>query len=149
MITIIDEGVMSRDTRIYDTEVIRQLLISDRFNEYLKTSDLMDNPVQSSIDLAEAINMLYNGSAVARPVTYPVLTTEQTISPKNSLIIEFNNKYYDLSGRKYDLWISKSAENYSFTESMIDEYLVPDIEHYASERCYRIRDAIISMIIVR
>lgn len=149
MITIIDEGVMSRDTRIYDTEVIHNLLISDRFNEYLKNNDFMKNPIQSSIDIAEAINMLYNGSSVARPVIYPALTTEQTISPKKSLVIEFNNKYYDLSGRQYDLDISKSATDYSFTESMIDEYLVPEIDHYASNRSYEIRDAIRSMIVVR
>lgn len=60
------------------------------------------NYEQMSRDLCQAINFTQRMSAVARPMNNVILIGEERISPKQNLVIEFNNRIYDLTNGHYN-----------------------------------------------
>lgn len=134
-----NESVMTYRIPLYIVESI--IKSEDFYNKLLEYYGNKPNYLQISRDLCQAINFTQRMSAVARPVNNVILTGEDRVSPRQNLIIEFNNRIYDLTNKKYNYVKEQVGEidqrNYDeFDKSNSDETVVESI----SNKYYLIKD---------
>lgn len=113
----------------------------DFYNKLLEYYGNKPNYLQMSRDLCQAVNFTQRMSAVARPVNNVIVVGEDRVSPRQNLIIEFNNRIYDLTNKQYN-YVKEQIEeidqrNYDeFDKSTTDETIVESV----SNKYYLIKD---------
>lgn len=124
-------------------DIVESIIKNEEFyNKILEYyGDKKPNYLQMSRDLCQAINFTQRMSAVSRPVNNVVIVGEDRISPRQNLIIEFNNKIYDLTNKQYNYTKEQIGEinqrNYDeFDKSIADE----TISESVSNKYYLIKD---------
>lgn len=113
----------------------------DFYNKLLEYYGDKPNYLQMSRDLSQAINFTQRMSAVSRPVNNVIIVGEDRVSPRQNLIIEFNNRIYDLTNKQYNYIKEQIGEidqrNYDeFDKSTTDETIVESV----SNKYYLIKD---------
>lgn len=113
----------------------------DFYNKLLEYYGDKPNYLQMSRDLCQAVNFTQRMSAVARPVNNVIVVGEDRVSPRQNLIIEFNNRIYDLTNKQYNYVKEQIGEidqrNYDeFDKSTADETVVESV----SNKYYLIKD---------
>ena len=112
---IVYSEVMTRNTKIPLDKLV-EIIKSTVFYIVLENNyDMSDtNFIETSIDIASAFNSYLNGVAIFKPVVSAITTDQGDMNPVESIVIEVNGLYYDLTNKIYDAkLISRSKLSYS------------------------------------